>query len=217
MPGPGSDLRYEKRAGRRTSSEGYPMPRSTEFDPDIVLDRAMDLFWQRGYEATSMADLVEHLGIARASIYNTFGSKHELYLKALDRYLLKADPSPVEFLARPGPALPLVRALVERYARDGAGDEQRRGCMVVNAVVERLPGDPSVARRVTAAWNGLEKALADCLRRAQAQGELSREKDPQALARFFVVFLQGLRVVAKTEWDPERFRDAAREALKLIE
>ncbi len=86
------------------------MARSKEFDPDVVLGRALELFWQRGYEATSMADLVEHLGIGRASIYATFGSKHDLYLKALERYVRTRDPDLVESLSQPGPALPAVRA-----------------------------------------------------------------------------------------------------------
>lgn len=193
------------------------MARPKEFDPDVVLDRALELFWERGYDATSMADLVEHLGIGRASLYATFGSKHDLYLKALDRYLLRVNPSPLEYLSRPGPALPLVRTLVERYARECAEDVHRRGCMVVNAAIERLPGDPLVARRVEMAWDGLEAALAAALHRAQAQGELSPEKDPRSLARFFLVFLQGLRVLSKTGWDSQRFQDAAKEALSLLD
>lgn len=196
--------------------ERCTVARPKEFDPEEVLDRALELFWERGYEATSMADLVEHLGIGRASLYATFGSKHELYLKALDRYLLKVNPSPIEFLSRPGPALPLVRALVERYADEAACDSKKRGCMVANAAVERLPGDRLVARRVEMAWDTLEAALAAALHRAQAQGELSPEKDPRALARFLLIFLQGMKVVSKTQSTPERFHDAAREALSLL-
>jgi len=192
------------------------MARPKEFDPDEVLDRALELFWERGYEATSMADLIQHLGIGRASLYATYGNKHELYLKALDRYLLKQDPSPLEFLSRPGPALPLVRALVERYAQECACDGNRRGCMVVNAAIERLPGDRLVARRVELAWDGLEAALAAALHRAQVQGELAPEKDPRSLARFLLVFLQGLRVVSKAPSDPKRILDAAKEALSLL-
>lgn len=192
------------------------MARQKEFDPDAALDRALELFWERGYEATTMADLVGHLGIGRASLYATFGSKHELYLKALDRYLLKVDPSPLEFLSRPGPALPLVRALVERYAEEAACDSKKRGCMVANAAVERLPGDRMVARRVEMAWDGLEAALTAALHRAQVQGELAPEKDPRSLARFLLVLLQGMKVVSKTQSEPERFYDAAKEALSLL-
>src|SRR5690606_32179353 len=97
--------------------------------------------------------------------------------------------------SRPGPALPLVRALVMRYAHEAAGDTKRRGCMMANAAAERLPADRLVARRAEMAWDGLEAALATALQRAQAQGELSAEKDPRSLARFFLVFLQGLKLV----------------------
>lgn len=192
------------------------MARHKEFDPDAVLDKALELFWERGFEATSMADLVERLGIGRASLYATYGSKHDLYLKALDRYLLKQDPSPLEFLSRPGPALPLVRALVQRYAQECAGDAGRRGCMIVNAAIERLPGDTLVERRVALAWDGLEAALTAALHRAQAQGELAQDKDPRGLGRFLLVFLQGLRVVAKAQWEPARILDAAKEALSVL-
>src|SRR5581483_344492 len=105
------------------------MSRTKEFDPDAVLQRALELFWERGYEATSMADLVEHLGIARASIYATFGGKHDLYLQAFERYLQSRDGAVVERLSQPGPALPAVRALIEAYADESLRDERRRGCM----------------------------------------------------------------------------------------
>ncbi len=192
------------------------MARTKEFDPDTALQGALELFWRRGYEATSMADLVQHLGIGRASIYATFGSKHELYLKALDRYLQLRNPNPIELLSQPGPALPAVRALVQQYAEESACDEQRRGCLVVNAAVERLPGDSAVARRVESSWDTLEVALASALTRARAQGELADDCDPRALARFLLVVLQGLRVLGKGHPDPERLRDAAAQALTAL-
>lgn len=192
------------------------MARTKEFDPDAVLQRALELFWRRGYEATSMADLVQHLGIGRASIYATFGNKHELYLKALDRYLQLRDPNPIELLSQPGPALPAVRALVQQYAEESACDQQRRGCLLVNAAVERLPGDPAVARRVESSWDILEAALTSALIRARAQGELADDCDPRALARLLLVVLQGLRVLGKGHPDPERLRDAAAQALTAL-
>src|ERR1700743_2734758 len=101
------------------------MSRTKEFDPDAVLQKALELFWERGAEATTMADLVSPLGIARASIYATFGDKHSLYVRALDRYVQARDPGLVEMLSQPGPVLPAVRALVEAYAAESAGDERR--------------------------------------------------------------------------------------------
>lgn len=192
------------------------MSRTKEFDPDAVLQKALELFWERGYEATSMADLVQHLGIARASIYATFGGKHDLYVRALDRYVQSRDPGLVEMLSQPGPVLPAVRALVETYAAESACDERRRGCMVVNAAVEVIPHDPQAARRVEASWDTLETALTSALTRARAQGEIPEGKDPRALARFLLVVLQGMRVLGRAHPDPGRVRDAAEQALSVL-
>jgi TetR/AcrR family transcriptional regulator, transcriptional repressor for nem operon len=191
--------------------------RTKEFDPETALRAALELFWERGYEATSMADLVEHMGVARASIYATFGGKHELYLKALDRYGESVDPYLLTELSQPGPVLPAVRALVERFAREATGDGGRRGCFVVNTAVELAPHDPLMARRVQASWDHLETALTSALIRAQAQGELGEERDPRALGRFLLVLMQGLRVMGKAEAGAQRLRDAAAQALALLD
>lgn len=190
------------------------MARSKEFDPDVVLQKALDLFWERGYEATSMADLVAHLGIGRASLYATFGGKHELYMKALHRYIEQNDPSPVELLSQPGPALPAVRKLVELYLEQSLTDP--RGCMVVNAAGEMLPGDRTVARFVENNWAAVETALITAMHRARAQGELPPDRDPRMLARFVFVFLQGLKVVAKGSPDPARLREATAQVLEML-
>ena len=192
------------------------MSRTKEFDPDAALQAALELFWRKGYEATSMADLVDHLGIARASIYGTFGGKHDLYLKALDRYLESRDPAIIEALSQPGPALPSVRALIRRYAEESAVDQHRRGCFVVNTAIELLPTDRMAARRVESSWDAVEVALTSALTRARAQGELAPDRDPRALARFLLTVMQGLRVLAKGDPDPARLGDAAEAALVIL-
>jgi TetR/AcrR family transcriptional repressor of nem operon len=193
------------------------MARTKEFDPDAVLDRALDLFWRRGYEATSMADLVEALGIGRASVYGTFGSKHDLYLAALERYQRLRDGQVLETLSRPGPALPAVRALVTDFAEQAARDDLRRGCLVTNTAVELAPHDAAAARRVEASWDTLEAGLTSALLRARAQGELTAGHDPRGLARMLLVLLQGIRVVGKAGGDAQRARDAAAQALTLLD
>ncbi|GAA2955561.1 TetR/AcrR family transcriptional regulator [Streptomyces enissocaesilis] len=193
------------------------MARTKEFDPDAALRAALELFWRRGYEATTMADLVAHLGIGRASIYATFGNKHELYLKALDRYAASHDPRLLGELSRPGPALPAVRGVVRRFAAEAASDEKRlTGCFVTNTAAELAPHDDPAARRVEASWGHLETLLHSALVRAQAQGELPEDRDPRALARMLLVLMQGLRVVGKASGDPARVRDAAEQALTLL-
>ncbi|MFI9506739.1 TetR/AcrR family transcriptional regulator [Nocardia sp. NPDC052566] len=192
------------------------MARAKEFDPDEALQSALELFWARGYEATSMSDLVAHLGIAKASIYGTFGGKRELYAKAMRRYLELTDPKIVEELSGPGPVLPSVRGLVERFIGEAAGDERHWGCMVVNTAVEMADRDPELARLVESSWSNLETALTSALLRARAQGELSESADPRALARLLLVFFQGVRVLARTADPGVRLRDASRVLLALL-
>ncbi|MFJ2867598.1 TetR/AcrR family transcriptional regulator [Kitasatospora sp. NPDC087314] len=193
------------------------MARTKEFDPDAVLQAALELFWRRGYEATSMADLVEELGIARASIYATFGSKHELFLRALERYGEQADPRLLVELSQPGPVLPAVRAVVRRYAEGSAQDGLKRGCFVTNTAVELAPHDPAAARRVEASLSHVETALTAALVRAEAQGELPAGRDPRALARMLLVLMQGMRVLGRTADGAARVRDAAEQALVLLD
>ncbi len=192
----------------RSFCYGDVMSRTREFDPDVALRQAMELFWDRGYAATSMADLVEHLGVARAGIYSVFGSKRELYLKALQRYSNDKDPVLVGLLGRPGSALGNVRDLVEIYAAEVVGDERRRGCLMVNSAVELSARDAAVTALIGRSWEVLEAALTSALVRAKQDGELSPEKDPQALARLLVVVLQGLRVLGRAEPRPSLVRDA---------
>ncbi|MGW1914913.1 TetR/AcrR family transcriptional regulator [Streptomyces sp. NPDC002076] len=194
------------------------MARTKEFDPDAALQAALELFWRRGYEATSMAELVEHLGIGRASLYATFGSKHELYLKALERYERSGLTRIVRELSQPGAALPAVRAVVRRYAAEAADERLRlNGCLITNTAAELAPHDPAAARRVERNWDHLETLLHSALARAQSQGELPTGRDPLALARTLLVLMQGLRVVGKASADPARVRDAAEQALALLD
>ncbi|MBW5424894.1 TetR family transcriptional regulator [Streptomyces sp. BG9H] len=194
------------------------MARTKEFDPDAALQAALELFWRRGYEATSMADLVETLGIGRASIYATFGNKHELYLKALERYGEQQKPLLLAELAQPGPALPAVRAAVRRFGAEATADKRRlTGCFVTNTAAELAPHDEAAARSVERSWEQIETLLHSALVRAQAQGELPEDRDPLTLARMLLVLMQGLRVVGKASADAARVRDAVEQALTLLD
>ncbi len=173
------------------------MPRSKQFDTDVALTAAMELFWRKGYEATSVSDLVQHLGIGKASLYATFGSKHELYVLALDRYLAGGrGPSDEQVLTEAESPLAGVRALLERYAAASPAD-QPRGCLMVNATVESPPEDTEVTRRLDARRDRLEGQLVTALDRARALGELPPSADPRALARFLTVLLNGMKVLSR--------------------
>ncbi|MFB4298917.1 TetR/AcrR family transcriptional regulator [Actinomadura sp. NTSP31] len=192
------------------------MGRTREFDPDAALRSAMELFWRQGYEATSMQELVDHLGLARGSIYGAFGGKRELYLRALDRYI---EDTRAEFLGRlaaPGSALEAVRGLVRHYAEMSLEDAEAKGCLLTNTAVE-MPADSGAGRRVESNLEMMETALEAVLIRARAAGELAADRDPAALARFLVTLLQGMRVVGKTPSRRRFLDDTVEQALTVLD
>jgi TetR/AcrR family transcriptional repressor of nem operon len=190
--------------------------RTKEFDPDVALRAALDLFWRQGYEATSMQDLVDHLNIGRASIYATFGTKNELYLRALTRYRDELGGRYRTLFDGAGSALSAVRELIESTAREALTDPDRKGCFMINTAIERVPRDEGARRLVERGLDGLQATIADALTRAQEQGELGPYKDPQALARFLVTFLQGIRVMAHCP-EENRLTDAVDQALSVLD
>ena len=192
------------------------MPRQREFDVDVVCDRALDMFWRRGYEATSVNDLVDELGIGKASLYAAFGPKHQLYLTVLRRYAERSGSRIVAELGGGGSPLEAVRALVNRYV-DQAVEQGELGCLVVNAAIELMPSDAEVARQVERSWDTIEVALTVTLSRARAEGELPETSDPAALAAFLLTFLQGVRVIGKRQDTAVRLRAAAATALRALD
>ncbi|MDA3624699.1 TetR/AcrR family transcriptional regulator [Saccharopolyspora oryzae] len=192
------------------------MGRVKEFDPDAALRSAMDLFWRQGYEATSMQDLVDQLGLGRGSIYGAFGGKRDLYLAAVERYVDDARAGLLDQLAAPGSSLDAVRAMVRWYVQTSLADDQYKGCLTTNTAVE-LPGDEAAGRLVASALETMETVLSAALVRARNEGELPADRDPVALARFLVTLLQGVRVVGKTSLRRRLLDDAVEQALALLD
>lgn len=176
------------------------MARPKEFDPQTALVAATELFRRQGYEATSIQDLVDALGINRSSMYAAYGSKHDLYLKALDLYCAVEVDRAQQSLAEcdAGLALPVLRSFLLAYVESALADPLRGGCMVTNGVLERLPGDAKAAERLGGALGSLEEAFAYLLLRARVSGELAPGTDVRSTARFLVTLVQGLRVMERT-------------------
>lgn len=191
------------------------MARPKEFDEDVALRKAMELFWEQGYGATSMDNLVEHVGIGRASLYATFGSKRDLFLRALDAYIQERVTRLTEVLSQPGPVLPAITTVLRMFMLRATNLDQP-GCMVVNTASELATRDAQAARQVQRSWLALESTLASALARARAQGEISQDRDPHALASFLLVFIQGILVVGKGDPDAERLRVASDQALSVL-
>ena len=189
------------------------MTRTKDFDRDAVLDSAMRLFWRNGYEATSIQDLVETTGISRSSMYETFGSKEDLFLAAVASYVDRTRRERLTTLARdPSPRAAIARyfdALIDFSLRDG----YRLGCLLTNSAIELAPRNREIGRMLADAFQGVEQTFEAVLRRGQELGEIRRDEEPAALARFLLSTIQGLRVLARGNPDEAVLRDVARIAL----
>jgi TetR/AcrR family transcriptional repressor of nem operon len=173
------------------------MARTKEFDQQQALDAAMNLFWERGYEATSMQDLVDATGVQRQSLYDTFGSKHEMFLQTLMRYQELEGHQLSEIMKKhPKGGFSLIRAIFESRASHTVCDA--RGCFGSNCSVELGNSDQAVAERIRIGRDGLEELFKRCLVQANAARELKNSSSVSALAQFLVNAYFGLNLLAKT-------------------
>ncbi|MFD9003073.1 TetR/AcrR family transcriptional regulator [Streptomyces sp. NPDC059582] len=191
------------------------MARRREFDIDQALDRAMDVFWRRGYAATSLPDLTSALGIGSGSLYAAFGSKEKLYGLALERYTSRNASELVAQLESADEVRPALRAVLMAMAEADLCDPDR-GCMTVNAATERA-GDPATVEQVAATLRLVESTIAGALERAKARGELSADKNPIELARLLTTFIQGLRVMGKARAGREFVESAVAAAMGTLD
>ncbi|MEY9107502.1 TetR/AcrR family transcriptional repressor of nem operon [Bradyrhizobium yuanmingense] len=175
-----------------------PRGRPRSFDVDAAVERAMDVFWSRGYHATALPDLLRATRLSRGSLYAAFGDKHSLFLRALDRYIADAlARMDVEFDPRNDPVDGL-RACLAGYVERTSGSNGRRGCLLVATAMELAGGDADVGRRVAGFFKAMEAKVTDALSRAKAAGRLADGVEPATAARVLVCFVEGLRVVGKT-------------------
>ncbi|MEM9992577.1 MAG: TetR/AcrR family transcriptional regulator [Acinetobacter pittii] len=171
--------------------------RTKEFETDEIADAAMQVFWRRGYAATSVQDLVDGTGLSRSSLYSTFQNKQGLYQKALQRYELLTTLNNVKLLSGSGSSKVLIRQLLLNIVEDELSDPEHKGCLVANACLELAGHDEDVAQFVVSNLQKLQHALESLLIKAQQSGEISSTQNPRALASFFVNTIQGLRVLGK--------------------
>ena len=192
------------------------MARTKEFEPERALERATDLFWERGYEATSLRDLLDAMGIGQGSFYGTFGDKRALFLAALDRYQEAAEASAVATLEDGSPK-EAIRAVFGGMVEVLASQEEpRRGCFLANSAVELAPHDAAVGARISRYVRLLEDAFERTVRHGQAMGEIDPRRNPRTLARSLVSSSLGLRVLAKMGADRSTLEDAADAALWVL-
>ena len=168
------------------------MVRHKEFDPDEVVLDAMTLFWQRGYEATSVQDLVERTGVGRRSMYDTFGDKHSLFLRALDRYIGTVEDGFRRLSDTSADGRAAVHAMFGMLLKSDADDY--RGCLVVNSATELGPTDDEVDERLRRHLTVGREVLDAQIRRGQQDGSVTDGIDPETLAAVAFNVWLGVRV-----------------------
>ena len=177
------------------------MARPREFDVNDALEQAMQVFWDRGYQSASLSTLTGAMGISKSSFYEAFGSKHELYLSALEHYNVTVSGRTVKNLRDCDSAREAIAWWFEFVIDRMAGRGSLRGCMVSNAAVELAPFDPETQDRCRQALGEIEQALVTCIIRGQEAGEIRADRQAVDLAQFLITSINGLRVMAKANPD----------------
>lgn len=192
------------------------MGRPRQFDTDEALAATMHQFWAHGYEGTSLSDLVAATGLARASLYNAFGSKHDMYLDSLDRYLEKQIPEMLFDLEAGEEGLDAIAAFFEQFPTVVATmpQEASKGCLLVNSSTETATVDAAVAVRVGAYRRRLQGAFAAALERAVDRGELDRA--PSSRADQLLLSAIGLFVAMRSGGDLQEVRSLTDAILETV-
>ncbi|WP_425828209.1 TetR/AcrR family transcriptional regulator [Streptomyces fractus] len=177
------------------------MARPRQFDEERAIGAAMDTFWRHGYEGASTRALCDSTGLGPSSLYNTFGGKRQLYLRALERYHATATAEQLEILAGPGPASGRLRALmVHAVDTDLASAEaDPHGCFAINAAIEAAAHDPDVKQVVRRTFERVEGAIRTVVAAGQGDGEFRTDVDARTLAHHVQSAYYGLRVLSRVQ------------------
>ncbi len=190
--------------------------RPKEFDRDAALKKAMELFWTRGYEATGLRELLDYMGIGRQSLYDTFGDKHSLFIAAVKHYDQRITEGIIDQLLAAGSPLRNVRKTLAAIA-DSVTDGKCRGCLLTNTLVEVAPHDSEVAAAAKSVLSRIEAGFRRTLQQAVKEGELPKDANVRALARYFTSTAQGLVVMGKASVSRAAVKDIVNVALSVLE
>jgi len=183
------------------------MARTKDFDENEVLTKAIQVFWLKGYNGTSMQDLVDSLGISRSSLYDTYTDKHTLFMKALESYQNSGAARIQDIIDNSGSAKETVKRLLELATTELLDDKEQKGCFMVNAEVEVASHDAAVNSLVCKNDQQMEEAFYQVIQKGKDSGEIKNQQDARALARFIFNSVKGMRVTAKSITDKAVFDD----------
>jgi len=186
-----------------------------QFDQTEALDKALQVFWDKGYEATSMQDLVSSMGINRASMYQTFGNKYALFNASIDRYIDNSTRLLQQLLDKPGSPLDNLQQLFMALIAQSL-DGNQHGCLLNNTAVELAPHDADIALKLRQVWQQFEDTFASLIERAIEHDEIHQDVDAKQLGLLLNVQLQGLIIKTKTNTPRQSLHDSVDLIFKLI-
>lgn len=192
------------------------MARKKEFDEDELLEKATNLFWRKGYNATSAQDLVDELKINRSSLYNTYSDKKTLFKKALKKYQEQQTQAVLDLLNNAGDPEKAIQQVFDDLVKDSSEDTTSRGCFMVNTAVEIAGQDEEIGALVHANNRSVEDALTIAIEKGQKMGQFSTRNSARAYARFLFGSISALRVIARSGADKSALNDVARIALASL-
>lgn len=189
--------------------------RPAQFDRQEALEKSVSLFWENGYEATSLADLLHAMGIGRQSLYNTFGDKRSLFIEAVRHYIDSNGQHLLSGLQASGSPVGNIRKTLERVV-ESLVDEDCKGCFVTNSIIELAPHDEEVRKLAQLMIKRTEKEFKAAIDRAVTACELSSDTDARATARFLSSIIHGLVVMGKASASRSVLQDTVRIALTTL-
>ena len=192
------------------------MARKKEFDPDQALAKAMAVFWRLGYENASLELLLREMGIAKQSLYDTFGDKRGLYMKALAYYRRQTNDGLRGLFGSGRPVKEAFAKLLIGLSAESK-EQHEQGCLLLSANLERDTADATLTEFLRDNQAEVEGIFREALLRARKAGELSGDADTKALARFFTVTIQGMRAMARLKSDRKSLEQVARVALATLD
>ncbi|MFT6351192.1 TetR/AcrR family transcriptional regulator [Neptuniibacter pectenicola] len=181
------------------------MARPAEFDRTDVLEKAMNVFWRTGYNASSITDLVKATQLKPGSLYGAFHSKRGLFVEALDTYCVRSLERIETVLGKPGSPIQNIESFFIIFCNELKKDQIGKGCFMINTMLELATEDDEIRERVGMYLDKVEQHFCDTLIKAQQQGEIDPQKDAQDLATYLMTNIWGLRVLSSKRPDQRKY------------
>ena len=191
--------------------------RPLEFNPEIALEAAMQLFWRKGYESSSLQELLSTMGLSKSSFYQTFSSKHSLFQRCIQHYRQMLTDKMKTLLEKNGSGKSFIRSLFHNVAKETSGPDAQMGCMVMNVASEFAQTDPKIAQIVSSSIESFIDVFEMAIKQAQQQGEISSDKDARSLAHYLVSSMSGLKIMVKGGADRETVKRIANITLSALD